>query len=81
MATMNSLGTRFQCPCGEWIGLTLTVGETRTRGDGSVELPISFDKDQFVQDFSTHVLDDPTNENHTLFVKAVHGGGGTRDDD
>lgn len=70
MAMVGELGTRFQCPCGEWVGLTLTVGRTVREGD-RLALPISFDKDQFIQDFSTHVLDDPLNENHTPFVKTV----------
>lgn len=70
MATVSEMGTRLQCPCGEWVGLTLTVGEAQREGDRPV-LPLSFDKDQFIRDFSDHVMTDPTNEDHAPFVKAV----------
>jgi hypothetical protein len=69
---IGELGTRLQCPCGEWVGLTLTAGPAQREGGGRLVMPITFDKDQFILDFSTHVLDDPTNENHTPFVNAVH---------
>jgi hypothetical protein len=61
---VNDLCTRLQCPCGEWIGLTLTVGASQYGADGSVVLPVWFDVDQFKQDVSDHLLADPTNPAH-----------------
>lgn len=70
---VSELGTRFRCPCGEWIGLTVTVGSSERRDDGTVVLPIAFDEDQFKQDFSTHLLADPTNPSHYQFVTVADG--------
>lgn len=71
MVTINPVGTRLQCPCGEWVGMTLTAGPTQREGDRLV-LPISFDKAQFTEDFTAHVMADPTNADHAQFVKVVH---------
>jgi hypothetical protein len=71
--TLNEIGTRVQCPCGEWLGLTLTVGKTERRKDGSITLPLSFDTEQFKQDFEDHIVADPENEQHAQFVVTVDG--------
>jgi hypothetical protein len=61
-------GTKVQCPCGEWVELTLTIGEaTRTNGR-EVVLPISFDRERFVEAFTVHVLADPERPGHDKFV-------------
>lgn len=72
MATTNELGTKFNCPCGDRVNLTMTVGTPTREGEKTI-LPLSFDKDQFVEDFSAHVLADPENEQHAPFVVAVDG--------
>jgi hypothetical protein len=64
---INEVGTKMQCPCGEWVNLTLTVGPSR-REHGEYTMPISFDKDKFAEDFSAHVLANPEHDDHARFV-------------
>lgn len=64
---INETGTKMRCPCGEWIDLTLMAGVTR-RERGGYTMPISFDKDKFVEDFSAHVLANPEHDDHARFV-------------
>ena len=71
MASLNEIGTKVTCPCGEDVPVSLTVGESRREAHGVV-LPLSFDRDKLVADFEAHVLASPDAPGHEAFV--VSGG-------